>query len=144
MNYKIVSEPDDKHKVISKTYTIMHMNFLLIFWFYRPSRLFLSFWADSISRWGENRRSPSKKTLTTGKQNLACVTRSKLGSNLQRWDGEWFRTLKIIWNYVTAMILSFRTTSVDSDQEHWRSSLIRVYTVCHPRCIIWPHYSTLW
>ena len=33
---------------------------------------------------------------------------------------------------ITVMILSFRTQ---------RSSLFRVYTVCHSVCIVWTHYS---
>ena len=43
----------------------------------------------------------------------------------------------------TVMILSFLdryawANSADPDQ---RSSLIRVYTVCHSLCIVWTHYS---
>ena len=59
---------------------------LLLFSFgvYSLSRLFHSFWAKIISRWGENGRSPETKHLTTRKQNLAChtwqfVTPARLG-----------------------------------------------------------------
>ena len=31
--------------------------------------------------------------------------------------------------------------SADPDQTAPRSSLIRVYTVCHSACIVWTHYS---
>ena len=41
---------------------------------YSPSRLFHSFWAESIVMWGENGRSREKAPVTTHKQNLACVT----------------------------------------------------------------------
>ena len=34
-----------------------------------------------------------------------------------------------------------RTNSADPDQTAPRSSLIRVYTVCHSVCIVWAHYS---
>ena len=39
----------------------------------------------------------------------------------------------------TITILSFRTNR--SGQTVYRSSLIRVYTVCHSVCIFWMHYS---
>ena len=49
----------------------------------------------------------------------------------------------------TEMILSFRTdmpgqtvqTQIRLLLEEQRSSLIRVYTVCHSACIVWTHYS---
>ena len=45
-----------------------------LLWFYGPSRLFHSFWAESIIRWGEKGRSLRNKHLTTRKQTLACLT----------------------------------------------------------------------
>ena len=48
--------------------------FIVFFFFFIWSRLFHSFWAESIVRWGEIGRSPEKKHLTTRKQNLACLT----------------------------------------------------------------------
>ena len=45
-----------------------------LFGFYGPSRLFHSFWSESIVRWGENGKSPRKIHLATHKQNLACLT----------------------------------------------------------------------
>ena len=39
---------------------------------------------------------PEENHLTTRKQNLACLMWLELGSNLQRWDDEQFRTLNII------------------------------------------------
>ena len=41
----------------------------------------------------------------------------------------------------TVMILSIRTDM--PGQTVQRSSLIRVYTVCHSVCIVWTHYSTV-
>ena len=42
----------------------------------------------------------------------------------------------------TVMILSFRTDMPwQTVQTQIRSSLIRVYTVCHSICIVWTHYS---
>ena len=42
----------------------------------------------------------------------------------------------------TVMILSFRTDMTGQTvQAQIRSSLIRVYTVCHSVCIVWTHYS---
>ena len=44
--------------------------------------------------------------------------------------------------HFTAMILSFRTDRPGKTvQTQIRSSLIRVYTVCHSICIVWTHYS---
>ena len=41
----------------------------------------------------------------------------------------------------TVMILSFRTDMPGQTVQTQRSSLIRVYTVCHSVCIVWTHYS---
>ena len=72
--------------------------FFFFFWFgfYSPSRLFHSFWAKLISRWGENGRSPRKTTWPpTSTTSLVSYVTPKLGSNPQRWDDERFRALKI-------------------------------------------------
>ena len=52
----------------------------LPFWFYGPSRLFHSFWAESIVRWGENRRSPRQTTWPPGSRTwlVSHVTRAEL------------------------------------------------------------------
>ena len=43
---------------------------------------------------------------------------------------------------ITVMILSFRTDMPrQTVQTQIRSSLIRIYTVCHSVCIVWTHYS---
>ena len=42
---------------------------------------------------------------------------------------------------VTVMILSFRTDMPGQTMQTQRSSLIKVYTVCHSVCIVWSHYS---
>ena len=45
---------------------------------------------------------------------------------------------------LTVVILSFRTDrpgQTVQTQTRLRSSLIRVYTVCHSVCIVWTHYS---
>ena len=44
---------------------------------------------------GRKREIPEKNHLITRKQNLACLTWPKLGSNPERWDDERFRALKI-------------------------------------------------
>ena len=45
-------------------------------------------------------------------------------------------------NLIIVMILSFRTDRPGQTvQTQIRSSLFRVYTVCHSVCIIWTHYS---
>ena len=54
--------------------------------------------------------------------------------------------------YFTVMLLSFRTDMPGqtvqiqirlSGSTLFRSSLIRVYTVCHSVCIVWTHYSMI-
>ena len=40
---------------------------------YGPSRLFHSFWAESIVRVGRKQEIPEKNHLTTRKQNFACL-----------------------------------------------------------------------
>ena len=64
------------------------------FWFvfYGPMRLFHSFWAHSIVRWGQKWEIPEKNHH---KQNLACLTWPEQGSNTQWWDHKQFRALKI-------------------------------------------------
>ena len=66
-----------------------------LFGFYGPSRLFHSFSAELVVRWGKNRRSLRKKHLTIHKQNLACLTWPELGLNPQLWDDKRFRLLKM-------------------------------------------------
>ena len=44
---------------------------------------------------GQKQEIPEKKTLTTRKQNLACLTWTELGLNPQRWDDEQFKMLTI-------------------------------------------------
>ena len=58
---------------------------------YGPSRLFHSFWAESIVRWGENGRSPDHLQAEVGLSHMW----PELGSNQQRWDENQFRVLKI-------------------------------------------------
>ena len=58
-----------------------------LFWFYGSSRLFHSFWAESIVRWDENGRSPRKTTWPPASRTWLI----SLGSNLQRWDDERWR-----------------------------------------------------
>ena len=85
------------------------MHYLLIlflFGFYGPSRLFHSLRAESIIRWGENGRSQRINTW----QNLSCHMWPKRGSKPQRWDKEWFRSLKI-----SGLIHSATVTGPPSD-----------------------------
>ena len=64
-------------------------------------------------------------------------------------DWRWLRLVQLvyghIWNKSTVMILSFRTDmpgqTVQTQIRLLRSSLIRVYTVCHSVCIVSTHYS---
>ena len=72
---------------------------------YCLSRLFHSFWAESIIRWGENGRS-----LRNHKQNLACLTCNQVwDSNPQQQDDKWFKVLKI-------SVLNHSATGADSIQ----------------------------
>ena len=65
------------------------------FGFYGPSRLFHSFWAESIVKWVENGR-PREKPPDHPQTEL-CLSHMwlKLGSNPQHWGDERFRVLKI-------------------------------------------------
>ena len=62
-----------------------------LFGFYGLSKLFHSFLAESIVRWGKNGRSPRKNTWPPASRIwlLSHVTRAR------RWDDEQFRALKI-------------------------------------------------
>ena len=63
-----------------------------VFWifflygFYSPSKLFHSFWAESIVRWGENGRSPRKTTdHPQAELALSHMTRARLEPTAMRW-----------------------------------------------------------
>ena len=62
--------------------------------FYGPSRLFHSFWAESIVRWGENKRAPKNPPDHQAKLGLNPM-KPELGSNPQRCNDECFIVLKI-------------------------------------------------
>ena len=63
--------------------------FLLLFFgrFYGPSRLFHSFWAESIIRWGENRISPRKTIWPSTSRTwlVSPVTQARLEPTAVRW-----------------------------------------------------------
>ena len=65
------------------------------FGFYSLSRLFHSFWAKIIISWGENGRSPRKKTWPPPAELGLSHMWLKLSSNPQRWEDKQFRALKI-------------------------------------------------
>ena len=58
-----------------------------LFGFYGPSRLFHSFWAQSIVRWGENGRSPRKTTWPPASRTwlVQHVTWARLEPTAVRW-----------------------------------------------------------
>ena len=58
------------------------------FGFYGPSRLFHSFWAESIIRWGENGRSP-RKTIASRTWLVPLVTQAGLEPTAVRWRVIW-------------------------------------------------------
>ena len=66
-----------------------------LFGFNNPSRLFHSFWAEPIARWGENGRSPIETTWPPASRTwlVSHVTRARLDPQL--WDDERFGALKI-------------------------------------------------
>ena len=143
-------------------------SFLLIFWWgggLRPVKIISFILSRVIHKVGWKREIPDKNHLTTRKQNLSCLTWPELGSNLQEWDDERFRTLKIsvlnhsatvatklltlVLAYIsvvifgqTSLVKQWRPRSDSSWRSQipvWRSSLIRIYTVCHSVCMFWTH-----
>ena len=65
--------------------------FLFWFGFYGPSRLFHSFWTESIGRGDENGRSSRKTTWPPASRTWLV----SLDSKPQQWDDERFRALKM-------------------------------------------------
>ena len=59
----------------------------IIIWFYGLSRLFHSFWVESIVRWGENGISPRKNTWPPASRTwiVSHVTRARLEPTAVRW-----------------------------------------------------------
>ena len=73
----------------------LKMTGALIFRFYGPSRLFHSFWAESIVRWGNTGRSPRKNTWPPASTEFDLSSMwPKPGSNPQQWNNEGIRVLK--------------------------------------------------
>ena len=70
--------------------------FFFWFGFYGPSRLFHSFWAESIERWGENGRF-LRKTISDHPQAELGLSHMwpELGLNPQRWDEERYRLVSL-------------------------------------------------
>ena len=86
-------------KLQQKTY-FFFFTFFILFGFYCLSKLFHSFWAELIARWGKNERSPRKNIWPPQAQLGLSHMWPELGMNTQRWDYKRFRALKIsILNY---------------------------------------------
>ena len=58
-------------------------------------KFFHSFWAESIVRWGENRRSPRKTIWPPTSRTWLVSHMTRARSNPQHKDDKWFRALKI-------------------------------------------------
>ena len=89
-------------------YLLIFFFFFFWFGFYGPSRLFHSFWAGSIQRWGENGTPPRKTTWPpTRKENLACLTcDSSLYSCIRNREAGW--SVNTFWNKIFLKKFFFR------------------------------------
>ena len=80
---------------VCKNLAFLHVVLIDTFFFFRfwfrfngPSRLFHSFWAESIARWCENGRSPRKTTWppTSRTWLVSQVTQARLKPTAVRWQ----------------------------------------------------------
>ena len=110
--------------------------FFFLFGFDGPSRLFHSFWAESILRRGENGRSLKKKTPNHPEAELGLPHMwPELDSNPQQWDDEPFRVLKFSSLNHSAMGATYRT--------FWTPFLMPWLTYFHPRACSMPSTFSL-
>ena len=92
-------------------------NIFFFFGFYGPSRLFHSFWAESVVRWGENVRSPRKTTWPPASRTLLVshVTRARLEPTAMRWSKDLVQNdrhaVKTWTNLLTHAVWSDRSMS---------------------------------
>ena len=83
--------PSTLHQILANerwSYLYISFQFFFLFFlfeFYCPWRLFHSFWAESIARCGENRRS-SRKTTTSRTWLISHVTQARLKPTSVRWQ----------------------------------------------------------
>ena len=73
-----------------------------------PSRLFHTFWPESIGRWAENERSPRKKLGHRQAELGLSHIWPEQGSYPQWWDDKWFGALKISCLNHSAMGAAFK------------------------------------